>query len=253
MTRTFGAATNERLYVTVDGTPLLWLSRLLRRPVGARVTGADLLPALGLTCREFDRTLVIIGGPSGVSDQAVQRLVATVPGLRAYSVPAPGPGFEVGGDADREMVRNIKSLGADMVIVCFGAPRQELWMEHHRLGMPGVTLVGAGAAVDFLAGTKRRAPAWMQRAGAEWLHRLLHDFRRLRHRYLVRDPRFMFLAAGEMRRELLGRPSSSRRPRDAALVLRRENREGELRSRLTPARGPVEMASIGKVDREVAS
>jgi N-acetylglucosaminyldiphosphoundecaprenol N-acetyl-beta-D-mannosaminyltransferase len=59
-------------------------------------------------------------------------------------------------------------------------------------------MIGVGAAFDFLAGAKRQAPEWMQRAGLEWLFRLLHEPRRLWRRYLLRNPRFIALVAAEL-------------------------------------------------------
>lgn len=197
-------------FVTVDGMPLVWLASLLRRPIGPRVTGADLLPALAQACRATARTLVIIGGADGVSALAVDRLRREQPGLDVHSVGAPGPGFVLGGAEDAAMVDQINALSADVVAVCFGAPRQELWMEMHRADLPGATLLGAGAAVDFLADTKHRAPRWMQRSGLEWFFRLTHDFQRLWRRYLLRDSRFVMIAAGEIMRALRVRDGRDR-------------------------------------------
>ena len=70
-------------------------------------------------------------------------------------------------------------------------------MGAHRNKINAVML-GAGAAFDFLAGTKKQAPGWMQASGLEWLFRLAHEPRRLWKRYLIQNPRFAFFAAAEL-------------------------------------------------------
>lgn len=61
-------------------------------------------------------------------------------------------------------------------------------------------LVGVGAAFDFHAGVKRQAPRWMQGAGLEWAFRLATEPRRLAHRYLRNNPRFVWLVARQVAR-----------------------------------------------------
>ena len=70
-------------------------------------------------------------------------------------------------------------------------------------------LLGVGAAIDFLAGTARRAPRWMSAAGLEWAYRLAREPRRLWRRYLLRDPRFFGIVAGELVRTRRGAEARS--------------------------------------------
>lgn len=73
-------------------------------------------------------------------------------------------------------------------------------MQEHRERLPLVS-IGVGAAFDFLAGTKRQAPSWMQRLGLEWAFRLVSEPRRLWRRYLRQNPRFVALFAGQLLRD----------------------------------------------------
>ncbi|HSK97374.1 MAG TPA: WecB/TagA/CpsF family glycosyltransferase, partial [Euzebyales bacterium] len=91
-------------------------------------------------------------------------------------------------------VEAVTSSGADIVWVGLGMPRQELFMHRIAPRLPGVALVGVGAAFDFLSGTVEQAPAWMQRAGLEWLFRLSREPRRLWRRYVLNNPLFALLA-----------------------------------------------------------
>ena len=93
----------------------------------------------------------------------------------------------------REATNRIIETGADLVWVGLGMPRQELWMASMRHRVPGVALLGVGAAFDFLAGTTPRAPTWMQSVGLEWLHRLSREPRRLWRRYLFNNPAYLAL------------------------------------------------------------
>ncbi len=92
----------------------------------------------------------------------------------------------------------IRSSGADLVWVGLGMPKQELWMQQARAELPGVALIGVGAAFDFIAGTKKEAPAWIQRAGLEWLFRLSQEPKRLWRRYIINNPLYALLLARQI-------------------------------------------------------
>lgn len=90
----------------------------------------------------------------------------------------------------------IETSGADLVWIGLGTPKQDL--EAERIARSsGVTTLAVGAAFDFLAGTKRQAPLWMQRSGAEWAFRLATEPRRLAKRYLWGNPRFVIAVSKE--------------------------------------------------------
>jgi N-acetylglucosaminyldiphosphoundecaprenol N-acetyl-beta-D-mannosaminyltransferase len=105
--------------------------------------------------------------------------------------------------------RLIAASRADIVFVGLSTPRQERWMAQNRPGLPGVLLVGVGAAFDFHAGTLRQAPEWMQRRGLEWLFRLIMEPRRLWKRYLLVTPVFLPLWAMQKARLLRYRAAAA--------------------------------------------
>ncbi|KKK54161.1 hypothetical protein LCGC14_3087540, partial [marine sediment metagenome] len=90
-------------------------------------------------------------------------------------------------------VERINRSGVRILFVGLGCPKQELWMADHA-GRLGAVMLGVGAAFDFIAGRKKQAPTWMQRAGLEWLFRLWSEPRRLFRRYVYHNPRFVVLA-----------------------------------------------------------
>ncbi|MHC4480404.1 MAG: WecB/TagA/CpsF family glycosyltransferase, partial [Planctomycetota bacterium] len=99
---------------------------------------------------------------------------------------------------DQRVVDMINASGADVVWVGLGAPKQERWMAAHLGRIKAPVMLGVGAAFDFHAGLLKRAPRLFQRAGLEWLFRLLMEPRRLWRRYLRANTEFAFLLAGEL-------------------------------------------------------
>ena len=113
------------------------------------------------------------------------------PGMRiaGWSSPAFGESSEVEREAE---LRRIRDAAPDIVWLGLSTPKQERWMHRNCPALPGIVVIGVGAAFDFHAGTVKRAPVWMQRMTLEWLHRLLSEPRRLWRRYLVIAPAFVW-------------------------------------------------------------
>ena len=103
-------------------------------------------------------------------------------------------------EEDEEQVEAIKAAGVRVLLVALGCPKQERWMLEHRDRLP-VTMLGIGAAVDFVTGAVQPAPRVLQAAGLEWVHRLFAEPRRLWKRYARTNTRFLLLATAELLRE----------------------------------------------------
>ena len=109
-------------------------------------------------------------------------------------------------EEDAADIQAINETRPDYVWVGLGMPKQERWMAQHVGKIQATALLGIGAAFDFVAESKPRAPLWMQRSGLEWLFRLVTEPRRLAHRYVVYNSIFIALAA----QQLLGWKAYSR-------------------------------------------
>jgi len=174
----------EAHLVLCDGTPLLWISRLLGNALSERVAGADLVPSLIEVAARKKYRLFLLGATTESSNQAVCRLQRRYPELVIaghYSPP-----FNQLLEMDHDDIRSrIMATEPDLLFVSFGCPKQEKWvaMNYRRLGVP--VTAGVGATIDFLAGTVMRAPLWMQKSGTEWMFRLAQEPRRLFRRYLT--------------------------------------------------------------------
>ncbi|MDL5158963.1 WecB/TagA/CpsF family glycosyltransferase [Actinomycetospora termitidis] len=215
--RTFREAYGRADVVTMDGAPVALLSRWTGAAGAVRVTGVDIVEALGGVGAEQGLRLGIVGGVPGRAQRAGLALQSANPGLPDVLARTPSAGFEIGGDEDEALVRDLAAQGLDVVVVCLGAPKQELWIDRHRDEIPGAVLIGAGATVDYLAGAIRRAPAAFQKTGTEAFWRLSTEFPRLWRRYLVRDSAFILLFAAVLARHhaRFGTPlPTPRRPHD---------------------------------------
>jgi N-acetylglucosaminyldiphosphoundecaprenol N-acetyl-beta-D-mannosaminyltransferase len=176
--------------VTADGFPILWLSRIVGRPLRQRVCGSDLVPALADRASREGLSLFLFGGAEGVARDAARRLQMLNPGLRIAGTAAPfvhteGPGMVTGVADDAGMVERINASGADILLVGLGNPKQELWFNRnrHRLRVP--VSIGVGGTFEFITGAVRRAPDWIQRLNLEWAFRITQDPMRLWRRYAV--------------------------------------------------------------------
>ena len=180
-----------------DGAPLVGLARLLGDQRIQRLTGADLLGDVVARAARNGWRVAIVGGAEGVSDDAAARLRASSPGVRLVTVPFPFV-RSVDDAGCRAVADGLRVERPDVVFVCLGSPKQEAWFLEWRDRLPPGVYVGAGAAVEFAAGTRARAPRLVQRLGGEWLWRLAQEPRRLAHRYLVRGPAFVGVVLGSL-------------------------------------------------------
>jgi N-acetylglucosaminyldiphosphoundecaprenol N-acetyl-beta-D-mannosaminyltransferase len=179
----------------VDGTPVLWACRALGYRVPEKISGSDLVAPLAQLCARRGFRLFLLGSTPAVLAEAACRLSARFPELAVAGTDAPRVDMEAGVGERRATWERVRAARAQLVLVALGSPKGELWAHEARADLRPAVIVGVGAGLDFLAGRARRAPAWMSRAGLEWLYRLAHEPRRLSHRYLVRDPRFVLVFA----------------------------------------------------------
>ena len=170
--------------IVADGNPIVWLSRLARRPVHL-VPGSDLLrPLLELAAAE-SMPVAFFGSSPEVLTRAADRLSRDIPGLQVVWTGAPPMGFDPTGPDARHALDAMQAAGARVCIVSLSAPRQESFAAFGRSTAPRIGFCGFGAGLDFVAGQQKRAPLWMRRLALEWLWRALSAPRRLIPRYLA--------------------------------------------------------------------
>ena len=133
------------------------------------------------------------GGSPRVVEAMVSRLTQRFPGLTVAGYRSP-PFRPLTPEEDAADIQAINEARPDFVWVGLGMPKQDKWIVQHVGKIQAAALLGVGAAFDFVAGIKPRAPLWMQRSGLEWLFRLMIEPRRLAHRYLVYNSIFVVRA-----------------------------------------------------------
>jgi N-acetylglucosaminyldiphosphoundecaprenol N-acetyl-beta-D-mannosaminyltransferase len=195
-------ALNGAGLATQDGMPLVWWSRRTGFRQARRVCGSDLLDQMCATGVARNYRHYFYGGSPAVVEKLVERLTRRHPGLIVAGYKSP-PYRTLTDAEDAADIAEINATRPDFVWIGLGMPKQEKWMVSHLGKIQATALLGVGAAFDFHAGTKPRAPGWMQRSGFEWLFRLASEPRRLAHRYLIDNTLFLVHTA----REIVGRNS----------------------------------------------
>lgn len=179
----------------VDGTPVLWASRLLGTPVPEKVSGSDLVaPLLGRAAAKGWR-VYFLGGDPGVAERAKAEILRQLPTLQIVGIDSPRIQVD---NVEPEIIARVRAARPDIVLVALGAPKQEIFSHEQREALKPAVLLGVGASLDFIAGTKTRAPRWMSQAGLEWLYRMAQEPKRLASRYLLRDPEFVAILARQL-------------------------------------------------------
>ena len=195
---------NSAGLVTPDGMPLVWLSHLKGFRHVERVYGPDLMLAVCEHSVKQGYKHFFYGGAPGVADTLALKLQSRFPSLKVSGLYSP-PFRPLTAEEDQMVVEQINTTNADIVWVGISTPKQERWMAEHVGQLHASVLIGVGAAFDFNAGLKKRAPHWMQRNGLEWLFRLMQEPRRLWRRYLINNPWFLWLVMWQNLHRLPGR------------------------------------------------
>ena len=175
-----------------DGTGVVWAARRQGCELDGPVPGVDMVRPLAAMCVRRGFPLFLLGAANGVAAELATLLRTEFRGLEvAAHTGSPNP------SADEETLRLIHAHGARVLLVAFGAPKQDLWIARlkDRLGVS--VAIGVGGAFDYLTGRVPRAPVWMRRAGLEWLHRLANQPWRIRRMMVLPAYTFKVLSAGK--------------------------------------------------------
>lgn len=161
-----------------DGAGIVLASEILKTPLLQKVAGVDFGAQVLALAAQNGHSVFFLGGKPKIAELAAEKQRENLPSLRV--VGTHNGYFEKRGKENDLVLQKIRSVGAEILFVCFGAPAQEKWIDENKDKLPSVRLfAGLGGSLDVYAGAVKRAPAWFIRARLEWLYRLMREPRRL--------------------------------------------------------------------------
>lgn len=192
--REFYGVYQKAEWVVCDSKILYLLSKLLKRPLPEAIPGSSFFTSYYMYHKDdLDCRIFLLGAKEGIAAKAMQRINEKVGRKIVVGAHSPSFGFEKSEKECEELIDIVNNSGANVLLVGVGAPKQEKWIMKYRDRMPGVDLFMAlGATIDFEAGTLKRAPAFWQKIGMEWLYRCMKEPKRLFKRYFVDDMQFFY-------------------------------------------------------------
>ena len=185
-------ALHDSSVIIPDGIGFVWASRLLygKKGLTQRVTGPDLFIEF---CKKADREAMrffFLGSTPRVLNRIREHLQREFPNIQITGEYSP-PFAQWDVEENKRIIEAVNKADADLLWVGMTAPKQELWIYQHKKYLR-VKVIGAiGAAFDFFAGTRKRAPKWMRKVGLEWFYRVCQEPMRLGHRYFATIPFFI--------------------------------------------------------------
>lgn len=188
------AAVNAASLVLPDGIGVIYGSKMLKTPLRERVPGIEFGAAMLAHCAKTGRRVFLLGAKPGIAERAAEKLCAKYEGL---VIAGTHDGYFTEAQSE-EVAREIRASGADMVLVCLGAPKQEKWMARYGQETGARLLLGLGGSLDVFAGTVQRAPEFYCRHNLEWFYRLIKNPSRIGR--MMKLPLFLVHAAGERRK-----------------------------------------------------
>ena len=177
-------AINGAGFVLPDGIGIVMGARILGTPLlGGRVPGIDFAAALFYEIAKFGGSIFLLGSKPGVAEEAGQRLIEKYPGLVVAGV---ADGYFTDSEP---IIEQINATNPDLLLVCLGAPKQELWMAENINRLNTQICAGLGGSLDVFAGRVKRAPIFFQKFGLEWFYRLVREPRRIKR--MIKLPLFI--------------------------------------------------------------
>ena len=160
---------NDAELLTADGIGVVYASKILGKPITERAAGYDILCEVLERIKGTSRSVFLFGGKPGVAELAEEKLKERFPGIviagtrNGYFKP----------EEEEDIVSQINSSGAELLLVCLGAPKQELWINKYKDKLNVKVARGVGGSLDVFAGTALRAPDFYCKHGLEWFYRLM--------------------------------------------------------------------------------
>lgn len=178
------ALLNEADLVLPDGAGVVLASKILKTPLQQKVAGVDFADGLLGMLAQNGKSVYLLGSKPGIAELAAEKMREKHPGLMIC-------GMHDGYFKDEApVIAAINEAKPDVLFVCLGAPKQELFMKRHQNDLSCRLMIGLGGSLDSFAGTVKRAPKWMIKANLEWLYRLYKEPKRFGR--MLRLPKYLW-------------------------------------------------------------
>lgn len=174
--------------VNADGQSVVWASRMLGRPIPARVAGIDLMNRIVDAAAKQRLRIYLLGARPEVVEATAEDFIR-----RGAHVVGYRDGYWADAD-EAQVVAQIAETAPDVLFLAIPSPRKEFFLARWLPDLNTGLAFGVGGSFDVVAGVTKRAPVAAQRLGLEWMYRLLQEPRRMFKRYLVGNTRFIVLA-----------------------------------------------------------
>lgn len=184
----FEAAYRDADLILADGISLILLAKMLHVPLKEKVSGSDLFPKVCTMAAKEGYSLYILGAAEGVAENAGEKLQKKNPGLVIAGTYSPSFGFENDEDEIRCIIEKVTDAKPDIMAIAIGEKKGEKFIHQYRNQLSVPISISVGATIDFEAGNKKRAPAWVSRCGFEWLYRSVKEPDRIGKR-VIKDIR----------------------------------------------------------------
>ena len=199
------AKSNEQLRGAIDGAGLVLAdgigiiigARILGTPLAAKIPGIDFASALFTEMAKSGGSVYLLGAATGIAEDAGRNLARSHPGL---VIAGTSDGYF---EDDEPVIEKINAARPDVLLVCLGAPKQELWMAENVKRLDVRLLAGLGGSLDVFAGAVRRAPVFWRKLQLEWFYRLLCEPRRIKR--MIKLPMFLLATVSARVKSLAAR------------------------------------------------
>lgn len=178
------SAIDEACLVIADGVGIIYGAKILGKPLKERIPGIDFTSELFECMAKEGKSVFLFGAKPGIAEKAADNIRAKYPGIVICGT---NDGYF---KDDEAIINKINDAKPDLLMVCLGFPKQELWMQSRAQMLDVGVMIGAGGSLDVFSGTVERAPLGWRRLGLEWLHRLIKDPKRIKRMMIL--PKFLF-------------------------------------------------------------
>ncbi|MCP4177247.1 MAG: WecB/TagA/CpsF family glycosyltransferase [bacterium] len=176
-------------FIFPDGIGINIACKILKDPLKENINGTDMLPYICELAVKNDNSIFLLGGKPGVAEKMKNNLKYQYEGLNISGV---NDGYFNKESESNIIIEKINSSNAEILLIAFGAPAQEKWIDKYKNDINAHILMGVGGLFDFYSGNIKRAPKWMREIGLEWVYRMMQEPRRLWRRYVIGNPVFIF-------------------------------------------------------------